>query len=116
MEDDQHLQLFRLGPHRVEPRLVQIAAVHVGIDLEPVEAQVGVGPRHLADRRFFVGDAYSIADVATWPWVSRFEWHGLDRGLDDFPHVKRWYSAIAARPAVRRGYDVPATGAEIPRA
>jgi GST-like protein len=76
----------------------------------------GVMDRRLGEVAHLAGEAYSIADVATWPWVSRFEWHGLDNGLDDFPHVKRWYSAIAARPAVQRGYDVPATGAEIPRA
>jgi GST-like protein len=76
----------------------------------------GVMDRRLGEVAHLAGEAYSIADVATWPWVSRFEWHGLDNGLDDFPNVKRWYSAIAARPAVQRGYDVPATGAEIPRA
>jgi GST-like protein len=76
----------------------------------------GVMDRRLGEVAHLAGEAYSIADVATWPWVSRFDWHGLDHGLDDFPNVKRWYGAIAARPAVQRGYDVPKAGNEIPRA
>ena len=57
--------------------------------------------RRLGEVAHLAGEDYSIADVATWPWVSRFEWHGLDHGLDDFPNVKRWYDAIAARPGGR---------------
>ena len=77
----------------------------------------GVMDKRLADNAFLAGDAYSIADIATWPWVSRFEWHALDdNNLDGFPHVKRWYEEIAARPGVQRGYDVPARGQEIPKA
>jgi GST-like protein len=76
----------------------------------------GVMDRRLANNAYLAGENYSIADIATWPWVSRFEWHELDNGLDDFPNVKRWYSDIAARPGVVKGYDVPATGAEIPKA
>jgi GST-like protein len=73
--------------------------------------------KRLADHAYLAGGDYSIADVATWPWVSRFEWHALDHdNLDGFPHVKRWYREIASRPAVRQGYDVPARGQEIPRA
>jgi len=74
----------------------------------------GVMDRRLAEVPYLAGDEYSIADIATWPWVSRFEWHELEGGLDDFPNVKRWYVDIAARPAVPRGYDVPATGAQVP--
>jgi GSH-dependent disulfide-bond oxidoreductase len=54
----------------------------------------------LADVEFLGGD-YSIADIATWPWVDVRWLHEID--LDEFPHVKRWYETIAARPAVRRG-------------
>jgi GST-like protein len=53
----------------------------------------------------YLAGAYSIADIATWPWVSRFEWQTID--LKDYPNVLRWYRAIAARPAVERGYHVP---------
>ncbi len=64
----------------------------------------------LEGRDFIAGD-YSIADIAAWPWVSRFEWQGVD--MDAVPNVKRWYQAIAARPAVQKGYSVPVPG-EIP--
>ncbi len=64
----------------------------------------GVMDRQLAERDFLAG-AYSIADIACWGWVSRWEWHGIDWA--DFPHVQRWFEAIAARPAVQRGRTVP---------
>jgi GST-like protein len=66
----------------------------------------------LSDRAY-LADAYSIADIATWPWVSRYEWQQID--LADYPNVARWYLMIADRPAVRRGYDVPAKVGDIPR-
>lgn len=71
----------------------------------------GVLDRRLADRDYLAGD-YSIADIACWPWVSRFEWQGID--LADYPDVRRWYLAIAARPAVQRGYHCPARVNDIP--
>jgi len=55
--------------------------------------------------RAFLADGYSVADIATYPWVARYEWHKTD--LNDFPHVKRWFDAISARPAVQRGMKVP---------
>jgi GST-like protein len=61
--------------------------------------------RRLAGAEYMAGSSYSIADIATWPWVSRFEWQTID--LRDYPNVLRWYRAIAARPAVERGYHVP---------
>ena len=60
----------------------------------------------------YLADEYSIADIATWPWVSRFEWQTID--LDRFPNVKRWYVEIANREAVKRGYDIPHKVQEIP--
>jgi GST-like protein len=53
----------------------------------------------------YLADEYSIADIATYPWVSRHEWHKTD--LNDFPGVKRWFDAISARPAVQKGMNVP---------
>ena len=53
----------------------------------------------------YLAGAYSIADIATYPWVARHEWHKTD--LNDFAHVKRWFDAISARPAVQRGMKVP---------
>ena len=67
--------------------------------------------RQLAEREF-VADAYSIADIAIWPWVSRYEWQTVD--LNRYPHVARWYRTIATRPAVQRGYQVPRKVQEIP--
>ncbi|MAB00990.1 MAG: glutathione S-transferase [Stappia sp.] len=60
----------------------------------------------------FVAGAYSIADMSIWPWASRFEWQGID--LADYPNVRRWYLDVAGRPAVQRGYDVPAKTNPIP--
>src|SRR5947209_1366819 len=54
----------------------------------------------------------AIADIAIWPWISRFEWQTID--LNQYPNVKRWYLAIAARPATRKGYKVPKDVGEIP--
>jgi GST-like protein len=53
----------------------------------------------------YLADEYSIADIATYPWVARHEWHRVD--LAAFPAVKRWYDTIGARPAVARGMAVP---------
>jgi GST-like protein len=53
----------------------------------------------------YLADEYSIADIATFPWVARFEWHKVD--LNDFPAVKRWFDKINARPAVHKGMAVP---------
>jgi GSH-dependent disulfide-bond oxidoreductase len=74
----------------------------------------GVMDRRLATVAYLAGDDYSIADVATFPWVARWPWHGLDGGLRDYPNVVRWFDAIRARPAVQRGYNVPASDQEIP--
>jgi GST-like protein len=64
----------------------------------------GVLDKHLQEAEYLAGD-YSIADMATFPWAARHEWHGI--ALEDFPSVKRWYDAIAARPAVQKGMAVP---------
>ncbi len=68
------------------------------------------------DRRGFIAGqdrgTYSIADMACWPWVSRFEWHEVD--LNAFPNIKDWYLRIAARPAVQAGYSVPKFTTDVP--
>ena len=71
----------------------------------------GVLDRRLADAPYLAG-SYGIADMAVWPWISRFEWQNMT--FKDFPNLLRWYLEIAARPAVQRGYDVPQLGLEIP--
>jgi GSH-dependent disulfide-bond oxidoreductase len=65
----------------------------------------GVLDKRLAENEYLAGGAYSIADIATYPWVARWEWHELD--WTKFPHVERWFKAIGARPAVQRGMAVP---------
>src|SRR5262249_15590570 len=62
--------------------------------------------------REFIADQYSIADIAIWPWISRFEWQTID--LKRYPNVKRWYETIAARPAVQKGYKLPRDMALVP--
>ena len=71
----------------------------------------GVLDKQLATHQYVAGD-YSIADMAIWPWVSRYEWQTVD--LNKYPNVKRWYLAIAARPAVQKGYKVPKDVGEVP--
>lgn len=63
----------------------------------------GVLNKRLADRAFVAGDAYTIADMASYPWIVPWEKQG--QNLDDFPHLKRWFEAIAARPATIRAYE-----------
>jgi GST-like protein len=58
----------------------------------------------LQGRKFIVDD-YSIVDIATWPWISRYEFQQMD--LNEYPRLKDWYLRIAERPAVQRGYAVP---------
>ena len=62
----------------------------------------------------YLGMEYSIADIATWPWVARFERHRVD--LKNYPNVLRWYKLIADRPAVIKGYNVVGKFEEIPLA
>jgi GST-like protein len=65
----------------------------------------GVMDKRLATEKYLAAGEYTIADIATYPWVARHEWHQVD--LNDFPNVKRWFDTISARPAVKRGMDVP---------
>jgi GSH-dependent disulfide-bond oxidoreductase len=66
----------------------------------------GVLDRRLARHEWLAAGQYTIADIATFPWIARHEWQQVS--LEAFPNVKRWYDAIAARPAVTRGMAVPA--------
>ena len=57
----------------------------------------------LKDSKFLAGEKYSIADIATWPWLARHEWH--DIGFKNFKNLKRWYVEISKREAVIRGFQ-----------
>ena len=65
----------------------------------------GVIDKQLGDRPYLAAGEYTIADIATYPWAARHEWHRVD--LVEFPNVKRWFDTISRRPAVARGMAVP---------
>jgi GST-like protein len=71
----------------------------------------GVLNKRLGEAEYVAGE-YSIADMAIWPWISRYEWQNID--MKDFPNIKEWYLKVVARPAVQKGYNVPATDQQIP--
>jgi GSH-dependent disulfide-bond oxidoreductase len=71
----------------------------------------GVLERRLALTEYVAGE-YTIADMAIWPWISRFDYQEID--LNAYPNVARWYRQIAARPAVQKGYHVPVPQPAIP--
>lgn len=71
----------------------------------------GVLDARLAGRDY-ICDEYSIADMACWPWISRYEWQEMD--LADYPNVRAWYQRLLARDAVQKGYHVPKVMGEIP--
>lgn len=66
----------------------------------------GVMDKRLGEVPYLAGQEYTIADVATYPWVSRWEWHGIDWA--NYPNLKRWFDDVGARPAVQKGMAVPA--------
>ncbi len=67
---------------------------------------------HLKDHEYLAGD-YSIADIANWAWVRTHRWSGVD--VDDLPHLKRWLSAVRARPAVQKGIESPPSKMDLAR-
>ncbi len=67
----------------------------------------------LANSKYLAGKNYSIADIATWPWIARHEWH--DIGLKKYKNLSRWYLDIANREAVINGYDSFKKGLVIPK-
>ena len=67
----------------------------------------------LESSKFLAGPNYTIADIATWPWIARHEWH--DIGLKDFKNLTRWYLEISNREKVIKGYDFMKRGEVIPK-
>ena len=67
----------------------------------------------LEQSKYLAGENYSIADIATWPWIARHEWH--DVGLKNYKNLTRWYLEIADREAVVNGYNFMDKGAKIPK-
>ena len=68
----------------------------------------------LAFSKYLAGNNYTIADIATFPWIARHEWH--DIGLRKFKNLNRWFDEISKREAVKRGYDLLKKGEQIPKA
>jgi GST-like protein len=64
------------------------------------------------DGREYLADDYSIADIAVWPWISRYEWQTID--MKQYPNVYRWYTTIAKKPATQKGYKVPKDVGDVP--
>jgi len=69
--------------------------------------------QRLGQSKFLAGDNYTIADIATWPWLARHEWH--DVGLKNFKNLTRWYVEISKRKAVIKGFDFMNRGEIIPK-
>ena len=66
----------------------------------------------LKSSKFLAGDIYTIADIATWPWVARHDWH--DIGIKNYPDLCKWFLKISQREAVIKGYDLLKKGNKIP--
>jgi GST-like protein len=68
---------------------------------DEVNRLYGVLNNRLYDRRYLIGDEYTIADMISYPWT--LNWQGQGQDLDEFPYFKRWFEELGARPAVQRG-------------
>jgi len=66
----------------------------------------------LKNSKYLAGEKYTIADIATWPWIARHEWH--DIGLKNYKSLSRWYLEISNRDAVIKGYDLFKNGSRVP--
>ena len=100
----QHHQFHHYNPGKSkfgEDRYFKISkAIYNDLDLR------------LSQSKFLAGEEYSIADIATWPWISRHDWH--DIGLKNYKNLTRWYNDITGRAAVIKGYDFMNKGEKIP--
>ena len=100
----QHHQFHHYNPGKSkfgEDRYFKISkAIYGDLDLR------------LSQSKFLAGEEYSIADIATWPWIARHDWH--DIGLKNYKNLMRWYYNIAGRAAVIKGYDFMNKGEKIP--
>ena len=87
-------------------RLYAPAPIPYAVDRYSNEAKrlYGVIDKRLSQSRFLGGDSYTIADIATFPWLRSWENQGVT--LSDYPHLHKWFDAIANRPAVQRGVQV----------
>ena len=91
---------LKYAPQRNPPHVLPYAQDRYR---DEVARLYGVLDKQLAENEFVAG-AYSIADMALWPWVKI--WEGQEQSIDDKPHLARWIDAVAARPAVQKGAEV----------
>ena len=109
------LQMASVGPmfgqthhfHRFKPGIAPYAEARF---LAETHRLYGVLETRL-EQTEFLAEEYSIADIATFPWVARWPWHSID--WSNYPNLARWYRVVAERDAVRRGYNVPASDQRI---
>ena len=87
---------FRYAPEKIEYAIQRYQ--------NETKRLYGVLERRLSEHEYLAGD-YSIADMATWPWVSIHSWAGVE--IDDLPNLGRWLERVGERPAVKRGRAVP---------
>lgn len=88
---------YRYFPEKIQPAIDRYQ--------NEVKRLLSVLDQHLARHEYLAGD-YSIADMANWCWARTHEWSGVE--IDDLEHLKRWKSAIDARPMARKGAEIPA--------
>jgi GST-like protein len=94
----QQLHFF----NRIPKEPVPYAIAHYTAETERLYR---VLDQRLQGSDYLAGSEYTIADIAAFPWVARYEWQKID--LAQYPGVLRWYAAISERPAVQRGFNVP---------
>ena len=105
----QHHQFHHYNPGKSEfgeKRYFKIAAqIYKNLD------------ERLSISKFLAGEDYTIADIATFPWIARHDWHMPDRInlRNDYKFLVNWYERVSSRPAVIRGYDCLNTGEKIPK-
>lgn len=88
---------FRYFPEKIQPAIDRYQKEGRRL-FEVMDSQ-------LEHHRYLAGDEYTIADIATWPWVRIYEWSGIN--IDGLEHLQRWLAEIAQRPAVIKGITVP---------
>lgn len=88
---------FRYFPEKIQPAIDRYQKEGRRL-FEVMDSQ-------LEHHRYLAGDEYTIADIATWPWVRIYEWSGIN--IDGLEHLQRWLAEIAQRPAVIKGLTVP---------
>jgi glutathione S-transferase len=96
MQGQAHV-FFRYAPEKIE--------YAIGRYQRETKRLYTVLDTRLGDNEFLAGDFYSIADIATYPWIALHNWAGVD--IDDLANLRRWMTAVRRRPAVTRGMDIP---------